>query len=188
MTELEVEKRTLDLMDKHGLIDAGWVFKFDRAVRRSGCCHWDKKIITISKALSTTAPNEEIVTNTILHEIAHALCSRTEGHGRAWKAKHREIGGNGNRCTTGYNYSKFNTLRRNRRTFIGVCPNCARETIRSRRNDIACSLCCRKYNNNRYSPAFKFMWQEYPRATVTFNGGKPVPINNFKVSFAEKEV
>lgn len=97
MNTVEAEKLTLDLMEKHGLIKKGWVFKYDKAVQRFGCCHWSKQMITLSEAL-VGMNDEPEVRNTILHEIAHALADQKEGHGAQWKTIAELIGATPERC------------------------------------------------------------------------------------------
>lgn len=85
-----------ELMRQYGLLEQGWGFRFDRAIRRLGYCNYRKHYISLAQ--HATLVNPEIqVRNTILHEIAHALCGHGEGHGPIWKAKCIEIGGNGQR-------------------------------------------------------------------------------------------
>jgi hypothetical protein len=96
------EKRTKELMWKHGVWQKGWRFKFDGATRRFGCCRYYTKMITLSRALCK-ANGMDRIELTILHEIAHALCPGHH-HDHVWKAKCKEIGGDGKRC-----YSYANT-------------------------------------------------------------------------------
>ena len=83
-------------MRQHGLFDAGWRFRFDHARRRFGCCRYGSKVITLSRPL-TLLNGEPEVRDTLLHEIAHALCP-DEGHGPRWQEKCREIGARPRRC------------------------------------------------------------------------------------------
>jgi predicted SprT family Zn-dependent metalloprotease len=85
-------------MQRHGLIDAGWRFRFDHARRRFGACRYGEKAITLSRPLALLNAEPE-VRDTLLHEIAHALCP-ADGHGSKWKAKCREIGARPARCYT----------------------------------------------------------------------------------------
>lgn len=84
------------LIRRHGLAEAGWRFRFDHARRRFGCCRYGAKIITLSRTL-TLLNREEEVRDTLLHEIAHALCPG-DGHGRRWRAKCVELGARPVRC------------------------------------------------------------------------------------------
>jgi predicted SprT family Zn-dependent metalloprotease len=83
-------------MGRHGLLAAGWRFRFDNARRRFGSCRSRDKAITLSRPL-TLLNGEEQVRDTILHEIAHAL-TPDDGHGPAWRAKCREVGAKPERC------------------------------------------------------------------------------------------
>ena len=85
------------LMREHGLTEKGWRFQLDRAVRRFGCCMHYSKRISLSEPLTRLNCQSE-VTNTILHEIAHALVGPRHGHDAVWKAKCREIGARPERC------------------------------------------------------------------------------------------
>ena len=96
--QLQDAKRiAIELMCQHGLLDSGWYFEFDSAVRRAGCCNYCLKKISLSARL-TEIRDEAFVRDTILHEIAHALVGYKNGHNRIWKAKAKEIGCNGQRC------------------------------------------------------------------------------------------
>ena len=59
------------LMSEHGLAD--WGFAFDHARRRFGACNYTRRRITLSRPLTLLNGIDE-VRDTILHEIAHALC------------------------------------------------------------------------------------------------------------------
>lgn len=82
------------LLDEHGL--SNWKFEFDNAKRRFGCCHYRTRTITMSRHLVRLNDRERVL-NTLLHEVAHAL-TPGDGHGKQWKAKHIELGGDGLRC------------------------------------------------------------------------------------------
>ena len=84
------------IMREHGLIDAGWTFAFDRAVRRAGACHFQRKQITLSWKI-TELNGEAEVLDTLLHEAAHALAGAAAGHGPEWRRIARRIGCTGQR-------------------------------------------------------------------------------------------
>ncbi len=85
------------LMFQHGLIQRGWKFDFDRAKKRFGQCRYHDKTITLSKYHVYNEPNSEI-TDTLLHEIAHALVPPHNGHNALWKQVARSIGCTARRC------------------------------------------------------------------------------------------
>jgi predicted SprT family Zn-dependent metalloprotease len=130
------------LLRAHGLHD--WVIEFGRAKRQFGLCIRSKKTIRLSASL-VRLNTVKLVTNTILHEIAHALTKG--GHTQAWKAKALAIGCDGQRC-----YSAA-TTRRPIRAWVGHCPRCGKFILRHRRGEMSCAQCDEDFN-----PAFLFVW------------------------------
>lgn len=86
-----------ELMEKHGVTAMGYKFRFNNRRRAAGTCKWGYKTIELSLPITTHA-NEADVTDTILHEIAHALAGADAGHGWKWVQIARSIGCKGNRC------------------------------------------------------------------------------------------
>jgi predicted SprT family Zn-dependent metalloprotease len=79
-------------MKKWGLTAKGWTFKFSQALTLHGQCLYDTKEIVVSAFLANTE-TEEQVTDTIRHEIAHALVGhKVVSHGVVWQRKAREVG------------------------------------------------------------------------------------------------
>jgi predicted SprT family Zn-dependent metalloprotease len=140
--------------------DLDYTFKFDNAKRRLGCCKYGRREITLSRAL--TMNNLDKVhgklTDTILHEIAHALSVYVHGtklgrgHGANWVSIATQIGCNGNRC---YTNSEIDAVQSK---YTLICPTCNREASRHRlpKNGIACGVCC----NGRYDARHKFIIQK----------------------------
>ena len=125
-----------------------WTFEFDNARRRFGACHWKDKRITLSKTL-TKLNDEEHIRDTLLHEIAHALSGRGNGHNATWKKTAVAIGCNGIRC---YN----NEVVTPKRKHTLECPNCKREVTRDRKpKSFACGVCCKKYNGGKYTKVYE---------------------------------
>lgn len=137
MDIFEANKIGKELMNKHGLTDLGWKFGMDTAKRRFGVCKYRTKSISISIALTRLNPVEQ-VTDTILHEIAHALVGRGHGHDAVWKAKCVEIGCKPERCYTnevvtpegnykaecckcGHIHKRLKKPRQGKRSSCGVC-------------------------------------------------------------------
>lgn len=92
-------------LDKNGLTD--WNIRISKAVKKLGSCNYKKKTISLS-SIFIESGTESTILNTILHEIAHALCPE-DGHGKKWKAKALELGCDGKRCADGIKVNlKFN--------------------------------------------------------------------------------
>lgn len=92
------QARTLanELMSKHGLLQRGWKFAFDRAKARCGQCDYTTRVITLSRfyVSDPNVPSDDI-RNTILHEIAHVLAGDEAAHGPLWKRVAVSIGCDG---------------------------------------------------------------------------------------------
>lgn len=149
------------LMETHGVKEKGWKFQFDRASRRFGCCNYRRSVISLSRAL-TQLNDEAEVRNTILHEIAHAIVGRGVGHGPVWKAKHIEIGGDGQRCY------KWNVHVPEKR-YTATCLTCNQVCQYAVNRGAACGRCCRKYSNGRFDPKYKFVYTLRTEPTFTFS-------------------
>lgn len=96
MNQETAERLALRLMKKHGLLEKGWTFGFDRAIKRLGCCHYKTKKITLSRHMVAVA-DVALVEQVILHEIAHALLPAYVKHSERWLIKARSIGYTGKR-------------------------------------------------------------------------------------------
>lgn len=91
MFQYQVKELAKELFAQHGLDKQGWTLVFDNALRRNGSCSYSTKQISVSKHyIKLNTP--ELIRDTLLHEIAHALTPNDRGHGRSWKLKCAEIG------------------------------------------------------------------------------------------------
>jgi predicted SprT family Zn-dependent metalloprotease len=103
MTHAEAQQLALDLMHQHGLLQAGWQFRWNNGKRQLGVCRvrrnrlprsadfTEVKTIGLSRHLVALNSDEE-VRDTILHEIAHAIAGVKNGHNHLWKETCRKIG------------------------------------------------------------------------------------------------
>lgn len=84
-------------MQEYGL--QTWTFKFDNAKRRLGYCNFSTRTISLSQYF-VNCENVTFmeISDTVLHEIAHAIVGARHGHDGVWKAKAIEIGCDGKRC------------------------------------------------------------------------------------------
>jgi predicted SprT family Zn-dependent metalloprotease len=85
------EAKTIMLteMEMHGLDD--WNFAWSRAKGFLGMCSYSEQTLYLSKPL-TEVNTLATMTDTIRHEIAHALVGPGKGHGAEWKAMARALG------------------------------------------------------------------------------------------------
>ena len=132
----------------HGLSD--WRFGFDTADRRIGLCSHSSKTISMSEQFCLVASDEEI-TDTILHEIAHALVGPEHGHDQVWRAKAKEIGCSGERtCDTTFVPPKY----------IMSCERCGWHHGRQvRRRGLICKRCQTPVKFEFYTPE---RWNSMP--------------------------
>lgn len=84
-----VEVLARRLLAAHGL--AGWSFSFNRRRRDMGLCLEGPRLIQLSVHFARLN-GDELVRDTLLHEIAHALVGTAHGHDAVWKAKCVELG------------------------------------------------------------------------------------------------
>lgn len=132
------------LMAQHGLHD--WRLNFDNAKRRAGQCRYGPKEISLSRPL-TAVHSPDHVTDTILHEIAHALVGPTHGHDEVWSATARRIGCTGSRCVPA-------DAPRVEGDWVGTCPAGHRTTAHRRPERVkACNKC-----SDSFDLASVFTW------------------------------
>ena len=125
-----IESEASALLMKHDLSD--WHLRFDHAERRGGQCRYQEKLITMSERFALEA-DSTVVTDTILHEIAHALVGPAHGHDAVWKKTALSIG-----CTGRvYHTVDFSTAR-----WIMTCEKCGWRQPRMRRvRNALCKEC-----------------------------------------------
>jgi predicted SprT family Zn-dependent metalloprotease len=149
------EMFAIKLMNDHNLIEKGWRFEFDNSRRRAGVCKFGRRIIGLSKYLLPHM-NSEMIKNTILHEIAHALVGPEHGHDWVWQQKAIEIGCDGKRC---YNAEKelanYEETLAVQSKYTLSCPTCGKKTPmhRSPKRDRSCGKC----SNGVYNPQHKLI-------------------------------
>ncbi len=135
------------LIAHHGL--HGWSFQFDDAVRRAGSCLYATKVITMAR-LYCLQCQEEDWTNTLLHEIAHALAGPGHNHDKVWKRMARRIGCTGERCHN----TPFAPPR-----YIVYCPRCKWARQRNQRSS---RLVCRECSGRpSYETFTAERWREF---------------------------
>jgi len=149
MDLFEAKKIAIELMQKHGVLDMRYYFQFNNRKRAAGLCSYRKRTIELSKHITALADEKDVI-DTIIHEIAHALCPR-QNHNHIWKAKYLELGGNGKRCYS--MESSLGVAYKSIAKYKGVCPNGHKHARNRKPNDQSCGACSRKYN-----PKFIITW------------------------------
>ena len=91
----EVAAQARELMDRHGLGE--WSLRFTSAQKKLGECRPRQKLVLLSRTHAVNGQPGQ-VTDTILHEIAHALAGTGAGHGPAWKAIASRLGASPKSC------------------------------------------------------------------------------------------
>ena len=137
MKILEAKNLAIQLMQEHGLIQKGWKFQFNERKVSAGLCKFSTKTVFLSIPFIQIRTAEK-TKDTILHEIAHALVGRENGHNHIWQAKAKEIGCNGERC--------FNDAVVEGK-YKAVCPNGHIHYLhRKPKLRRSCGKCCKAFN------------------------------------------
>lgn len=136
----DVEILAIALLKENNLND--WTFYFDTAVKRFGCCRQYRKNISLSRKL-VEMNNIDVIKNTILHEIAHAL---TPGHNHniIWERKAIELGCDGQR------YYSSQKVKMPKLKYTGTCINCDVTYQKSRipKRRLSCGKCRNHFDIN----------------------------------------
>ncbi|WP_229068958.1 SprT-like domain-containing protein [Actinoplanes sp. DH11] len=177
MNEIEARDLATHLMARHGL--AGWRLTFDDAKTRAGICRPARKEIGLSRPLIRLYTPEQ-VTETVLHEIAHALAGAAHGHDGVWRAVAVRIGASGTRCVP-------EDVPRVEGPWEGICPAGHRTTVHRRPTRVrSCSKCSPAFDR---SAVFAWTYRGIPApmhpgyvAELTrIRGGRPAPADVFQV-------
>jgi predicted SprT family Zn-dependent metalloprotease len=134
---LEARRLAVGLMRRHGLV--GWRLVFDNAKTRAGICRAVPKEIGLSRVL-TVLHSEAEVTDTILHEIAHALVGPDHGHDAVWRAEALAIGCSATRCVS-------SSAPKPAGPWVGTCPFGHRTTRHRQPTRVqSCGHCSRTFD------------------------------------------
>ena len=137
MEILDARRLAVGLMRRHGL--TGWRLVFDNAKTRAGICRAAPREIGLSRVL-TALHSEAEVTETILHEIAHALVGPAHGHDAVWRERALAIGSNAKRCVP-------STAPKVAGPWVGVCPSGHRTTRHRQPTRVqSCGHCSRSFD------------------------------------------
>lgn len=122
-----------------------WRATYNNRKRAFGVCDYGKKQIELSSLL-VPAMSEESIKDTIIHEIAHALCPG-QNHNNVWKAKCIELGGNGKRCGGSDKYKDGEAgqqkVAQQLAKYTLTCPVCGEKSYKNRKPTkmSSCGIC-----------------------------------------------
>ncbi len=86
---VQAQELAVRLFAAHGLSE--WSFAFNRSKQQMGCCRFGPKVIELSRHF-TERNTLDLIRDTLLHEIAHALVGPGHGHDAIWKAMCLRVG------------------------------------------------------------------------------------------------
>jgi len=147
----QAEQLAHSKLAEHNLHDIK--FAWGNAKTQFGSYRHSTSTITISAVL-TQLNSIERFTNTLLHEIAHAL-TPNQGHSRQWQLVAKHIGCDAQRC---YNSAE---VARPAKRWQAQCTTCKRIVVRYKRARIACAVCCNKYNGGKFDETYRFNFIPY---------------------------
>jgi RimJ/RimL family protein N-acetyltransferase len=119
-----------------------WQFGFDSGKRRAGLCNYTNKTITISRYLVDIHTIDESM-QVVLHEVAHAMCGKGDGHNKKWLATAKSIG---------YRADKFTGTEIAKETapWVGSCKKGhTHYRYRQPSRPLACGLCGRGFSRSK---------------------------------------
>lgn len=140
MKIVEASELAKSLLVEHGLTDKGWKLDWLLAGTTFGRCRYIEKTIYLSGPL-VSRNTLELVKDTILHEIAHALTGPGHHHDSYWQETATRIGAAPTRC---YSDEVIEPPKR----YIATCKTCGKVSearkMPSRRK--SCGACSPTFN------------------------------------------
>lgn len=156
MTERQVTQLAQSLMSEYNLNWPAWGFRLSRHKLAIGRCEYNRYnggTLIFSKNFLHLSDAE--IRDTLLHEIAHALCGPRAGHGTRWKSMCVKIGAKPDEFADLKNEDKVEFK------WTGVCINkhtVSRHALTEKGKRMACGKCCRELNDGRFDAKYKFEW------------------------------
>ena len=154
MTIVQAVKMATQMLREHNELN-NWIVVLNRRKSAFGVCSYKQKEIQLSSLLISVT-TEDSIKNTIIHEIAHALCPK-QGHNRIWQRKCIELGGNGKRCGGSDNYKDGyegrEEFEKKTAKYTLTCTVCHKKSYKNRHSTRRSSSCGEhgtRYYDERY--------------------------------------
>lgn len=179
-TEAHVITFTERLLLQHGL--HGWTVKLDNAKKRAGQCTYPVRTISLSRCLIKARPIEHSL-DTARHEVAHAIVGPGHGHGKVWRDKLIELGGDGEQFfeLDSSSAEKLASMTK----YVGICPN-NHHSAYSRRPSRKRS--CHRCNPSRYDERYLIRIYDraaFDRGVVVEVGYAPRPQRKVRINLPD---
>lgn len=132
------------------LTKLGWTLKLNQAKSSLGICQLKLKTICISNYLyQSNSELDDVWTDTIKHEIAHAIDFEIRGksdHGFHWKHVAKQVGCIPRSSHTGNPLEELNPK------YTLHCDTCSAKVYKYKKpaKNCACKKCCKKYNKGKH--------------------------------------
>ena len=131
-----------------------WSVTLNKRKRSFGVCNYTRTQIQLSSIL-VPVMTDEAIKNTIVHEIAHALCPKHH-HDHVWQAKCIELGGNGQRVGGAEKYKDgfdgLKTVQEKLAKYTLSCPCCGKTSHKNRKpvRESSCGICSPIFYNAKF--------------------------------------
>ncbi len=134
-----------DLMTERGICD--WTLGTHNKKMSCGTCSFNDKKISLSSHF-LRLNSDDVIINTIKHEIAHVLAGQGVGHGVVWKSICRLVG-----CVP----SRLNDIAiMPKGKWLYRCTTCEKEYTfhRKPKRRKGCGVCCENYAGGKFDERF----------------------------------
>jgi len=131
--QIQREARAIlnSLSDRYPVLSGLPIRVSTRMTRAAGKATWKRGMpFEIALSLPFFADESNDLHRTVTHEAAHIVAGHAAGHGPAWRAVHRAMGGKGDRCHTMSLAEGFaHTPRKRAPRVSAVCPKCGQPML-----------------------------------------------------------
>lgn len=140
---MDIRQAANNLLNEWQLDSKGWTFKFNNRARAVGMCDYRRKTIQFSEHFIHLPEGD--ITNTLKHEIAHALAGYAAGHNMFWKQWAVKVGAKPERCSNVGESTK-------EAKYTLYCPKCwyTESMFRRPTNFRSCGRCFPGAYNDKY--------------------------------------